>query len=56
MDFLYYLAAVALAFFLVFFALAIKVRKRKKALTVENIGAVMTETNDDPDEPARWVP
>ncbi len=56
MDFLYYLAAVLVGLLLMGTFLVARVRNRKKPLTIENIGAAMSETKDDPDEPARWVP
>jgi hypothetical protein len=56
MDFIWFLAACLLVAFLWFLFLALRVRARKKSVTVEAIGAAMTETKDDPDEPARWVP
>jgi hypothetical protein len=42
--------------FLWFLTVALKVRARKRDVTVEAVGAAIIETRDDPDEPARWVP
>jgi arginine exporter protein ArgO len=56
MDFIWFLAACLLLAFLWFLILALRVRTGKKSVTVEAIGAAMTVTKDDPDEPARWVP
>jgi len=56
MDFIGFLGGCVVVAFLCFLTVALKVRARKKAVTVDAIGAAMIETRDDPDEPARWVP
>ena len=56
MDFIWFLGGCVVVAFLWFLTVALKVRARKRAVTVDAIGAAMIETRDDPDEPARWVP
>jgi len=56
MDFIWFLSACLLAAVLWFLIPVLKLRAAKKLVTIKAISAAMSETKDDPDEPARWVP
>lgn len=56
MDFFYFLLAVLVVLFLMVSATVIRIRRRKKSISLKNIVADLGEVRDDPNEPARWVP
>ena len=56
MDFVWYFAAVLLELFLLFLIPALKIRARKRRVTVEAIADELGKSKDDPNAPARWVP
>jgi hypothetical protein len=56
MDFFYLLAAVILGLVLMVSFSVVRIRKRKKSITVKNVADDLGEVRDDPNEPARWVP
>jgi hypothetical protein len=55
-DFLCFAFLVVVGIVVLFRALATKLRKQKKSITIENLIDTAGEVRDDPNEPARWVP
>jgi hypothetical protein len=56
MDFVWYFAAALLGAFLLFLIPTLKIRARKRRVTVEAIADQLGQSKDDLNEPARWVP
>lgn len=55
MDFSYFLLLVLLCVFLIVCVSVVRIRKRRKSISLKNIAADLGEVKDDPNESARWV-
>jgi hypothetical protein len=56
MEFIWILFASIVGVSIWFGIIAIRLRAANKDVTVKAITAALSETDDDPDEPARWIP